>query len=215
MKVDLHLHTFRSPDCLTSYEQLIEAVRQRGLDAVAVTDHNTIRGAVELREIAPFPVIVAEEIRTQVGEVIGYFLEEEIPPGLPLDETIARVRAQGGLVAVPHPLDRVRRSSALGLAETLRVLDQVDFIEGFNARCLLARDNRLAQKLARQHGKPMTAGSDAHGWREVGLAYVELPPFDGPEAFRRAMEQAVIHGQLTPFHLRFASVWARIVRAAR
>lgn len=213
MNVDLHLHTFRSPDSLTTYEQVIRAVQERGLDAVAVTDHNTIRGALELREMAPFPVIVGEEIRTQVGEVIGYFLEEEIPPGLSLDETIARIRDQGGLVAVPHPVDRVRRSSALGEAETLRVLDQVDFVEGWNARCLFVEDNVRAQALARQHGKPMTAGSDAHSWREIGLAYVQVAPFEGPETFLANMAKATIRGRRTPFPLRLASPWARVVRA--
>src|SRR5690606_31520374 len=126
MRVDLHLHTFRSPDSLTGYDAIIRAVQQRGLDAIAVTDHNTIRGACELAERAPFPVIIGEEIRTDVGEVIGYFLSEEIPRGLSLDETIARIRAQGGVIAVPHPLDRVRRSSAIGMEQLLRVIDLVD-----------------------------------------------------------------------------------------
>ncbi|MDQ7028478.1 MAG: PHP domain-containing protein [Ardenticatenia bacterium] len=213
MKIDLHLHTFRSPDSLTTYEQVIRAVQQRGLDAVAVTDHNTIRGALELREIAPFPVIVGEEIRTQEGEVIGYFLEEEIPPGLGLDETIDRIREQGGLVAIPHPVDRARKGSALGLEATLRVLDRVDFVEGWNARCLFLEDNVRAQVLARQHNKPMTAGSDAHGWREIGLAYVQVDTFDAPRTFLAHMAKATITGQWTPLHLRLASPWARVMRA--
>lgn len=183
VRFDLHLHTFHSPDSLSSYASIIERVQQRGLTGIAVTDHNTMRGAFGLAEIAPFPVILAEEIRTVEGEIIGYFLQEEIPRGLGLEESIARVHEQGGIVAVPHPVDRVRASSAIGEEALLRVMDQIDLIEGYNARCIYAVDNRQAQELAGRYGKPMTAGSDAHAPWEIGRSFVELEAFDGPEEF--------------------------------
>lgn len=213
MKVDLHLHTFRSPDSLTTYDAVIEAVQQRGLDAIAVTDHNAIRGALELSEIAPFPVIVAEEIRTAAGEIFGYFIEQEIPRGLPLNETIALVKAQGGIVGVPHPVDRTR--SGLGEAAVRRHADQIDLLEGFNARCVLQSYNERAQQLARELHKPVTAGSDAHSAGEIGNAYVDVAPFDDAASFLENMASATWHGRRTNPLMRLASTWAQIVKRFR
>lgn len=213
MKVDLHLHTFRSPDSLTTYDAVIDAVQQGGLDAIAVTDHNTIQGALELRNCAPFPVIVAEEIRTTAGEIFGYFIEQEIPRGLPLDETITRVKAQGGIVGVPHPVDRTR--SGIGEAAVRRLAEQIDLLEGFNARCVLPAYNERAQQLARELKKPVTAGSDAHSAREIGNAYVEVAPFDDAESFLENMASATWHGRRTNFVVRLASTWAKLVKRFR
>ena len=192
MKFDLHLHTFHSFDSLNSYESIIRKVQQSGLDGIAVTDHNTMQGAFELAKIAPFPVILAEEIRTAEGEVIGYFMQEEIPRGLGLEETIALIREQGGVVSVPHPVDRVRHKAALGEEVLLRVMDQIDLIEACNGRCLHPPDNVRATALAKQFDKPMTAGSDAHSPWEIGRSYVEIAPFDGPEQFFANMRHAQI-----------------------
>ena len=194
VRYDLHLHSHQSWDSLSSYDNIIRRVQQRGLTGIAVTDHNRLRGALDLAHIAPFPVIVAEEIMTEEGEIIGYFLEREIPKGLPLAEAIARVKAQGGVVAVPHPLDSVRHRSALGETVLLGVLDQIDLIEGWNARCVRPADNVAAQRLAAHYGKPLTAGSDAHASFEIGRAFVEMPPFDGPTEFIESLRTATIHG---------------------
>ncbi|NIO70935.1 MAG: PHP domain-containing protein, partial [Anaerolineae bacterium] len=133
MKVDFHVHTCYSRDSLTSLETIIETCRRRGLDKVAITDHNTIAGALALREMAPELVVVGEEIKTPAGEFIAYFLEEEIPRGLSPQEAIARIRAQGGVVGVSHPLDRLRRE-AMRWANLMQIIDQVDVLEAFNAR---------------------------------------------------------------------------------
>ncbi len=194
VRYDLHLHTFHSPDSLASYEQIIRRVQQRKLSGIAVTDHNTIRGAVELASMAPFPVIVAEEIRAREGEVIGYFLQEEIPRGLPLADTIALIHEQGGVAALPHPLDRVRRSSAVGETALMQVIEQVDLIEGYNARCIYPADNLRAQQIARRYGKPLTAGSDAHAPWEIGRSYVELEPFGGAAEFLESLRGGRLHG---------------------
>lgn len=213
MKVDLHLHTFRSPDSLTSYDAVIDAVQQRSLDAIAVTDHNTIQGALELRECAPFPVIVAEEIRTTAGEIFGYFIEQEISRGLPLEETIARVKAQGGIVGAPHPVDRTR--SGIGEAAVRRFAEQIDVLEGFNARCVLSSYNERARQLARELNKPITAGSDAHSAREIGNGYVEMARFDDAASFLENMASATWHGQRTNVVVRLASTWAKFVKRFR
>src|SRR3990172_6711596 len=107
-RIDLHTHTHYSPDGIPSPKRFVEACHRKGLTCVAVTDHNTIRGALAVKEIAPFTVIVGEEIRSSEGEIIGLFLGEEVHAGLPAEETIERIRAQAGLVSLPHPLDRFR-----------------------------------------------------------------------------------------------------------
>ena len=106
MRIDLHVHTAYSYDCWMSLERVIRAAGSNGLDGVAVIDHNEFEGAKRLAKMAPFPVIVGEEVLTREGEVAGLFLRERVPPGLSLEETVTRIKAQGGLVYVPHPLAR-------------------------------------------------------------------------------------------------------------
>jgi len=213
-KVDFHVHTCYSGDSLTSLEAVIEACRGRGLDKVAITDHNTIAGALALSEMAPDLVIVGEEIKTKVGEIIAYFLTEEVPKGLPLEEAIARVRQQGGVVGVPHPLDRLRRE-ALGRTHLLSIIEQVDLLEVFNARTVFPADNRRALELAREHGLLATAGSDAHTPGEIGQAYVEMPAFNDRDEFLRSLAEGQIVGRLTSPLIHLVSTWAKLVEKLR
>ena len=108
LHLDLHSHTYYSPDGITSPQRFVAACQRKGITCVAVTDHNTIRGALAVKEMAPFLVIVGAEIRSREGEIIGLFLSDEVPPDLSAQETIERIRAQDGLVSLPHPLDRFR-----------------------------------------------------------------------------------------------------------
>jgi predicted metal-dependent phosphoesterase TrpH len=209
MKVDFHVHTCYSKDSLTLLETVIERCQRRGLDKVAITDHNTIAGALALREMAPELVIVGEEIKTPTGELIAYFLEEEIPKGLSAGETIARIRAQGGVVGVSHPLDRLRRE-AMRWANLMEIIDQVDALEVFNARTIFPADNRRAEELARQRGLLVTAGSDAHAACEIGQAYVEMPPFNGKEEFMESIAQGQIVGRLSAPWIHFISTYAKL-----
>jgi len=211
MKVDMHVHTCYSKDATLSLETIMETCRRRGLDGVAITDHNTIAGALALKEIAPFLVIVGEEIDTTRGEILGLFLKEEIPRGLTPEEAMARIREQGGLVGVPHPLDRLRRS-AMGQVKLLDFLDELDFLEGFNSRVTLPSDNRKAQRLAQARGLPITAGSDAHVAYEIGRAYVEMPNFDGRDDFLEALKEAQIFGRLTPPWIHIVTTWIKLRR---
>jgi len=158
LRIDLHVHTFCSEDCWVSLEAVTAAVLRSPVDAVAVMDHNEIEGALRLAEEAPFPVIVGEEVASEHGEIAGLFLKEWIPPGLSIQETMARIKGQGGLVYVPHPIAR-DVPSAVGLRNLETILDQVDILEGFNARILWSADNIVAQEIARQYSIPVAAGT--------------------------------------------------------
>lgn len=205
--VELHCHTLYSPDCLTRLEDLIAACRRKRIDKLAVTDHNTARGALMLQQMAPDLIIVGEEVRTSRGELLAYFLSETIPPDLSPEETIARIRAQGGLVGISHPLDRVRRE-AMGREAALSIIDQVDMIEVFNARSVFHADNAGALALAEAHGKLKIAGSDAHTIYELGRATMRMPPFTGPQDFLAALAGAQIVARPTTRLIHLASRWA-------
>jgi predicted metal-dependent phosphoesterase TrpH len=208
---DLHTHTLYSPDCLTTLAGFLEACRRKGLDRVAVTDHDTITGALRLKDQAPDLIVVGQEIRTTHGELIAYFLEKAVPGGLSPEETIAIVRAQGGVVGASHPLDRLRQE-AIGLDGLRPIRDQLDFVEVFNARCILATDNRAARSLAEDWGLSMTAGSDAHSVWELGRAVTILPAFDCPASFLSSLRAARIRGRVSPFWIHFATIYAKFVR---
>jgi predicted metal-dependent phosphoesterase TrpH len=210
MKADLHVHTCYSVDGSLSPETIVGLCQERGIDALAITDHNTIAGALAVREIAPFPVIVGQEISSSDGELLGFFLEEEVPRGLSAAETIAQIKQQGGLAGVPHPFDRMR-----GERLARKVLDEVagelDFVEGFNGRVTLAADNHRAREFARRHCLPCTAGSDAHCKHELGRAYVKMPSVDGSKGqFVAQLAQARIAGGVSPFWVHFFSIYRRL-----
>jgi len=209
--VELHTHTSYSPDCLVTLEQFVAECRRKGIDRVAITDHNIIAGALATREIAPDLVIVGEEIKTDCGEIIAYFLSELVPPYLPVREAIARVRGQGGVVGVSHPCDRFRRE-AMGAERLLPIIDSVDALEVFNARCLHPADNRCARAIAQEYGKLMFAGSDAHTAGELGQAVVRVPPFDSAQSFLTSLSQAEIRARPSSPLVHFASTCAKLVK---
>jgi len=209
IKADLHIHTCYSVDCLTPLEKIVERCLKLSINCIAVADHNTITGALKLRDIAPFRVIVAEEILTPVGEIMGMFLSEEISRGLSPQEVISRIRSQGGLVAIPHPFGRSMPWNASILTSTA-ILSQVDIIETFNSRTPFSNSIARAGKLAKEQAKAASAGSDAHTLGEIGRAYVEMPEFDGPDAFLLSLAQGKIFGQKSSYLAHFASTWAKI-----
>ena len=169
------------------------------MDAVAVCDHGTIRGAIEVRRAAEkagvaLLVIVAAEILTGEGEIQGLFLTEEVAGGLTPEETIERIRAQGGLVCIPHPFDRYR-TSALDRDALERVADRIDAVEALNARNLRAADDRAAARWAQARGIPVLAGSDAHLPSELGRVRTWMPAFTDAESFRVALPGARVEGR--------------------
>ena len=194
--VDLHMHTDHSPDCATPVDVLLETAAERGLGAIAVTDHNEISGALLARERAPevapgLQVIVAEEIKTaDQGEVIGLFLEELIPRGMTLAETIAAIRVQGGLVYVPHPFDRMH--AVPDYEHLLDAVEDIDAIEVFNPRVAISSFNEEAVRFAGKYRIVAGAGSDSHVAAGLGSVKIRMRAFDGPEEFLESLRAADI-----------------------
>jgi len=195
-RVDLHLHTHHSRDCAVTPRRVVEVARERGLSRIAITDHNSIQGALEAKSIAPDFVIVGEEVKTESGELLAYFIQERIPPGLSLEETARRIRAQGGVVGVSHPLDQLRRE-AVGREALRRILPLLDCIEVFNSRVIFSSDNARTRALAQECGVAGTAGSDAHSTYEIGRAYVEMRAFQSPVEFLEALREGRTTGRLS------------------
>ncbi|MGH2523747.1 MAG: PHP domain-containing protein, partial [Anaerolineales bacterium] len=139
LTLELHAHTYASGDCLMRPADIGRACARKGIHRLAVTDHNTIRGALELQQLAPELVIVGEEIMTTQGELLAYFVSEAVPPDLSPTETIARLRAQGAAISVSHPFDRLRKG-AWREADLVAIAPWVDAIEVFNARCIFPED---------------------------------------------------------------------------
>lgn len=194
LRIDLHLHTKGSWDSLSDPQRILEHARGRGVERIAITDHNVLSVAKAMYEAYPDRVIPGEEVKTAEGvDVIGLYLSEEIPKGTPAEETCRRIHDQGGIVYLPHPYARGKGGSGK-LAETL--VPHLDVVEVFNARLLSAERNGRAAELARRHGILEGAGSDAHTVGEVGNAYVQLPLHDNrPGEFLRAMAESSTHGR--------------------
>jgi len=195
IEVDLHMHTDHSGDCATPVDTLIQTARARGLGAIAITDHNEVSGALEARKLAEelgdIKVIVAEEVKTaEQGEVIGLFLEEKIPKGLTMAETIAEIRRQGGLVYVPHPFDRFH--SVPDYEHLLDVVEEIDILEVFNPRVALTSFNEEAVRFAAKYRIVSGAGSDSHVAQGLGSVRQRIHDFDGPAEFLEAMRDADI-----------------------
>ena len=190
--VDLHMHTDHSPDCATPVDTLLDTATKVGLGAIAVTDHNEISGALEARERADgIKVIVAEEVKTaDQGEVIGLFIEEKIPRGMTLQETIAEIRRQGGLVYVPHPFDRMH--AVPDYEHLLAVVEDIDAIEVFNPRVAFSAFNEEAARFAAKYRIVAGAGSDSHVAQGLGSVKIKMRDFDGPEEFLQSLRDADI-----------------------
>ena len=191
---DLHLHTSWSHDCSIDVDELLDHAEAQGLGAIAVTDHNVFGGAREAAERArgrPLIVIAGEEVKTaDQGEVIGLFLREEIPRGMSFGDTVAAIRAQGGLVYLPHPFDRMH---AIPEPATLhRHLAEIDVLEVYNARLLFEAYNEEALRFARKYNLTPGAGSDAHVLAGVGTGAVRMRRFSGPEEFLVSLHDAEV-----------------------
>ena len=192
---DLHMHTDHSNDCATPVEVLLETAKDRGMGAIAVTDHNEISGALAAREAAErdgaIKVIVGEEVKTaEQGEVIGLFLEEKIERGMTMAETVAEIRRQGGLVYVPHPFDRLH--SVPDYEHLLGMVEDIDILEVFNPRVAFSAFNEEAERFAAKYRIVPGAGSDGHVAQALGSVRIRLHDFDGPEEFLEAMRRADI-----------------------
>ena len=209
LRVDMHIHTRSSYDCLSDPETVLERAEARGLHRVCITDHDEVRAALDLAERYPDRVIPGEEIRTAEGvDIIGLYVREWIPKGTPARETCTLIREQGGLVYVPHPFAGGKGGGGRILPE---IEDLVDIMEGFNARIHDAALNDRAQAWARARGLPLGAGSDAHTLGEVGNAWVQVPAFNNePSSFRAALHRGTIHGTEASRLVHVASTLAKL-----
>jgi predicted metal-dependent phosphoesterase TrpH/glycosyltransferase involved in cell wall biosynthesis len=189
---DLHMHTDHSPDCATPADVLLETAKRRGLGAIAVTDHNEISGALEARERADgIKVIVSEEVKTaHEGEVIGLFIEEKIPRGMSMKETIDAIHSQGGLAYVPHPFDRLH--AVPDYEHLLKVIADIDVLEVFNARVAVPGFNEEARRFAAKYRVVAGAGSDSHVTQGLGTVKIRMRDFDTAAQFLESLREADI-----------------------
>ncbi len=194
VRVDLHSHTMWSGDSTTTPDELAAAVAASGLDVLCITDHNAVAGAVELQDRLGCRVIVGEELRTAAGEIIGLFLTDRVPMGIGHMDAARAIRAQGGVVYVPHPFDPMRRNLSEAALYELAEADLLDAVEVLNAKTSLASLNRRAAEFADEFGIVHGAGSDAHVPDALGAAYVELDDFDGPIEFLAALARGTVVG---------------------
>ncbi len=210
VRAEFHCHTIYSHDSLVELGALLKACDKRGIDKIAITDHGSMKGAFKAYKMAPDRVILGEEIRTPEGEILGYFMTEEIPQGLEAPEVVRRLQEQGAFISLPHPFDPHRSWW------TDRTLDQIlpslDGIEVFNARCLREEYNQNAYYFALEHGKALMAGSDAHALGELGRTYMTMPWFDDAESLRAAAREVTIGGELSGIHVHMVSTFARFAK---
>ncbi len=207
-QIDLHMHTSASKDSLSDPSAVIETARSKGLDRIAITDHDEIDGAFAASEIAPDLVIIGEEVRTSEGlDLIGLFLREHIRPGGSFRETAGAIRAQGGVVYLPHPFDSHRGTDEEFLST---VEDCVDAVEGINARIHDPARNERAVAWASARGLPIGAGSDAHMVGEIGRARAYVRPFAGPGELLAALEDGRIAGIPSSHLVHVGSTWAKL-----
>jgi len=207
LRVEFHCHTHYSKDSLLHPQRLLETCRRKGIHRVVVTDHNNNLGGLHAARLDSTLAIPGEEVLTTAGELLAFFVTQEVPRGLPPKEAIARLRDQGAFISVSHPYDELR-SGHWPEKDLLEILPLVDAIETFNARCMQAGFNRQAQAFAQEHGIQGTVGSDAHAAFEIGRATLLLPDFDDAESLRRALPQGTAQTRLSSPWVHFTSRYA-------
>jgi predicted metal-dependent phosphoesterase TrpH len=220
--IDLHCHTSASFDSLASPDAVVRAAAKRGLTHLAITDHDRIDGAQRARDAAPpeLTVIVGEEIKTADGDLVAVFLGELVEPGMSAVETIAAIRAQGGLVGVPHPFDRFRGYGRKSGADLADIAGQVDWIEAWNARVVnrpFGPDaNEQAALFALEHRLPGLAASDSHTVIEVGVAYNAVVGNPGtPDGMLAALLDPDLHPGRATFYVRAWTPLAKMIQTLR
>jgi len=212
VRAEFHCHSIYSSDSLVRVEALLAACCQKHIDKVAITDHNCLEGALRAQELDPKRVIVGEEIQTTQGEILGYFVREEIPAGLEPLEVIGRLKDQGAFISVAHPFDANRDGTHWQPGTLEAMVPHLDAFETFNARCVRPVYNDKAQAFARAHNLREIAGSDAHSTFELGRATMLLADFNDAMELRTALENAQWDVNLSSAAVHLFSVWAKIVK---
>ncbi|MFA6328069.1 MAG: PHP domain-containing protein [Candidatus Micrarchaeia archaeon] len=218
LKADMHIHTRFSKDSLSGIDAVLGAALKKGLGAVAITDHDTVEGALEAQRVArerklPLQVIAGEEVSTDEGDLLVYFVKKRIAPGK-LADALAEAERQGAVCCAAHPYDFARHGIGLqGLAAD--ALAGIGAVEVFNARVMAASQNARALGFALKHTKALLAGSDAHHPSEVGAAYAEFEGVASLDAFALLHAHRKIGGARSPWHVRFYSRYAVLRKKLR
>lgn len=206
IKAEFHCHSSQSRDGWPTPGEIITAARKKGLQKLAITDHNSIAAALEAKRLAPELIIVGEEVKTTVGEFLAYFVKEEVPRGLDPMEAIVRLEKQGAFISLSHPFDTIREHWPEKTLE--EIIRHLDGMEVFNARCFSPRPNRRALEFAKTHDLRCLAGSDAHTCMEIGRATMILPDFNSVDGLRNALKLAEMETRLSPFWVHLFS-WSK------
>ncbi len=208
VKVEFHCHTVYSKDSLVTIESLVKFCHKKSIDRLVITDHNNIQGALIAHQQYPQLFIVGEEVMTEQGELLAFFVKEEVPGGLPPYKAIELLRDQGAFISVSHPFDAIR-AGRWRERDLLEILPQVDAIEVFNSRCLHPNYNLRALVFSQQHHLLGTVGSDSHSLGEVGHATLTLPDFHDAPSLKYALTLAEPHVHLSGFWVHFHSRYAK------
>ena len=202
IRVDFHVHSIGSPDSLSKGEALYRQAKKLGLGKLVITDHNSTKTVFELQKMYPDYVIAGEEILTTKGEILAIFVKEELPKGIAPLEAFKRLKDQNAFISLSHPYAYMRHGWTE--AEMEEFLPYLDAIETANARNLPDM-NLSAAKFASEHGLCGTAGSDAHGLRELGAMGLSLPDFNSADELREAVRSAEVFGKESPLTVRLYS----------
>jgi predicted metal-dependent phosphoesterase TrpH len=211
VKTEFHCHTCYGKDSLLQIQDLVIACDKKGIQKLVITDHNTISGATQAQKLDPQRFLIGEEILTQQGELLGIFIKEEIPAGLPALKAIELLRSQGAFISVSHPFDAFRRGH-WEINDLVSIAPYVDAIEVFNSRCLLPQFNSRARVFSQRNKLLGTVGSDAHSIVEVGKATLTLPDFIDAASLKQALPRAQPHVRLSGPWVHFYSshaVWRK------
>jgi len=208
LTVEFHCHTLYSNDSLLDFKKIPTICQHKKIDRIAITDHNTIRGAMELHKMDPKLIIPGVEIMTREGELLAFFVTCGVPSGLTPEETIVQLREQGAFISVAHPFDYYRHG-AWQKASLERILPLIDSLEVFNSRCIKKNANQLSADFARIHNIIGMVGSDAHIAWEIGRATLHLPEFTDAESLKIALQNASSTTNASPLWIHFTSRYAK------
>lgn len=179
MKLEMHVHTKYSKDSMLCFFPLYIKCRIKSINAIAITEHNNIEGAIKFQEFCrkmgnKINVIIGEEIFTDSGEVIGLFLSENIAPQMTVEETICEIKRQNGVVCIPHPYDKKREKTVLKEEAIKRVRKQIDCMEVHNGRNISKTYDIEQREIANKYNIKPIVGSDAHTLIEIGRNYMSF-----------------------------------------
>jgi predicted metal-dependent phosphoesterase TrpH len=210
--VELHAHTIYSKDSLLKLDRIAGLCQAKSIDRLAITDHNTVTAGLQLARLLPMLIIPGIEVMTTQGELLAWHIREPVPHDLSPAETIARLKDQRAVIGVAHPFDR-HRKGAWREEDLLAIVDEIEVVEVFNARCLNNEDNAKALAFAQEHDKLMSSGSDAHTADEYGRAPMRIPAFNNnADGLRQALATGQPGDTLSSPSVHFSSTWAKWVK---